>query len=197
MDDLVTAFRQAQQAFTDRVHAIGEDQWQASTPDTEWSVADLVGHLIEEHRWAAPLLHGLDLESAAKVVEGSRSLPVEGGVGGNLAEEWDEAAVESLSAWSEPGVADRTVALSRGDTPAHDYLGEMIFDLVVHGWDLQTAIGYSGEPLPGDVVTGVYERAKDMGDLSGSGFFEAPVDVPDDASVLDKLVALTGRNPRR
>ena len=38
-------------------------------PDTEWKVADLVEHLIEEHRWAAPLMHGQDLESAAKVVE--------------------------------------------------------------------------------------------------------------------------------
>jgi uncharacterized protein (TIGR03086 family) len=196
MDDLVAKFLTAQRAFGDRVRAVREDQWQAPTPDTEWSVADLVGHLIEENRWAAPLLHGLDLDSAGKVVEGSRSLPVDGGVGANLAEEWDEAAVEAANAWSEAGALERTVALSRGDTPAREYIGEMIFDLVVHGWDLQTAIGYSGPPLPDDVVAGVYEQALGMGDLSGSGFFSAPVDVPDDAPTIDKLVALTGRNPQ-
>jgi uncharacterized protein (TIGR03086 family) len=196
MENLVEAFRQAQQAFSDRVHAVAEDQWQAPTPDTEWSVADLVGHLIEEHRWAAPLMHGLDLESARKVVEGSRSLPVDGGVGGNLAEEWDEAAIESLDAFTDDGAIDRTIELSRGPTPARDYLSEMIFDLVVHGWDLGTAIGYSGATLPDELVEAVYEQAKGLGDLSGSGMFAKPVSVPDDASPIDKLVALTGRNPR-
>jgi uncharacterized protein (TIGR03086 family) len=196
MENLVEAFRQAQQAFSDRVHAVAEDQWQAPTPDTEWSVADLVGHLIEEHRWAAPLMHGLDLESARKVVEGSRSLPVDGGVGGNLAEEWDEAAIESLDAFTDDGAIDRTIELSRGPTPARDYLSEMIFDLVVHGWDLGTAIGYSGATLPDELVEAVYEQAKALGDLSGSGMFAKPVSVPDDASPIDKLVALTGRNPR-
>jgi uncharacterized protein (TIGR03086 family) len=196
MENLVEAFRQAQQAFSDRVHAVAEDQWQAPTPDTEWSVADLVGHLIEEHRWAAPLMHGLDLESARKVVEGSPSLPVDGGVGGNLAEEWDEAAIESLDAFTDDGAIDRTIELSRGPTPARDYLSEMIFDLVVHGWDLGTAIGYSGATLPDELVEAVYEQAKGLGDLSGSGMFAKPVSVPDDASPIDKLVALTGRNPR-
>ncbi len=71
----------------------------------------------------------------------------------------------------------------------------MIFDLVVHGWDLDTAIGYSGEPLPDDVVEDVYELAKKFGDLSSSGFFDAPVEVPDDAPTLDKLIGLTGRSP--
>jgi uncharacterized protein (TIGR03086 family) len=196
MDNLVEKFREAQHAFTDRVHAVAEDQWQAPTPDTEWTVADLVGHLIEEHRWAAPLMHGLDLDSAGKVVEGSRSLPVDGGVGGNLAEEWDEAAVESANAFAEDGALDRTVELSRGPTPAREYLGEMIFDLVVHGWDLQTAIGYSGAPLSEELVGAVYEQARQLGDMTSSGLFGAPVDVPDDAPTIEKLVALTGRDPR-
>jgi uncharacterized protein (TIGR03086 family) len=195
MDDELTKFLTAQRAFTDRVHAIREDQWQLATPDTEWNVADLVGHLIEEHRWAAPLVHGLDLESAGKVVQGSRRLPVDGGVGANRAEEWDEAAVESADAFSSDGALDRTVALSRGDTPVREYIVEMIFDLVVHGWDLGTAIGYD-KPLPEELVEAVYAEAKEFGDMSGSGMFDKPVSVPDDAPTVDKLVALAGRNPR-
>lgn len=195
MDDL-QKFLAAQRAFTDRVHAVTEERWQLSTPDADWTVADLVGHLIDEHRWAAPLLHGHDMESAARIVEGSRSLPVDGGVGANLAEEWNEAALGSAEAFSGDGALDRTVELSRGATPVRDYVGEMTFDLVVHGWDLGTAIGYR-EPLPGDVVEAVYAQAKDMGDLSSSGLFDSPVDVPEDAPTIDKLVALTGRDPRQ
>jgi uncharacterized protein (TIGR03086 family) len=197
MDDKLNMFLAAQRAFTDRVHAVREDQWHAPTPDTEWDVAALVGHLVEEHRWAAPLLHGQDLESAGKVVAGSRRLPVDGGVGANLAEEWDEAAVESSDAFSADGALDRTVALSRGDTPVKDYIDEMTFDLVVHGWDLGRAIGYPEDDFPQDVVEAVYAGVQRYGDLSASGMFAAPVDVPEDAPTIDKLVALTGRHPSR
>ena len=192
MDDL-EKFLTAQRAFTARVHAVAEDQWQLSTPDNEWSVADLVSHLIDEHRWAAPLLHGLDLESAAKVVEGSRTLPVDGGVGANLAEVWDEASVESADAFSADGTLDRTVELTRGATPVRDYIGEMTFDLIVHGWDLGRAIDYP-DPLPAEVVDDLY-RSSAGADMSSSGLFAPPVDVPDDAATIDKLVAVTGRDP--
>jgi hypothetical protein len=42
----------------------------------------------------------------------------------------------------------------------------------------------------------VYDKAKDFGDLSSSGLFDSPVDVPDDAPTIDRLIALTGRDPR-
>jgi uncharacterized protein (TIGR03086 family) len=194
MDDELDMFLTAQRAFTDRVHAVGEDQWQLATPCRDWTVADLVGHLIEEHRWAAPLLHGQDLESAGKIVAGSRKLPVDGGVGANLAEEWDEAAVESSDAFAADGALDRTVSLSRGPTPARAYIAEMTFDLVVHGWDLGRAVGYD-KPLPENVVEAVYAEVKSFGDLSAGGGFDEPVDVPDDAPTIDKLIGRTGRNP--
>jgi uncharacterized protein (TIGR03086 family) len=195
MDNLVAMFLAAQSAFTDRVHAIREDQWHAPTPDTEWDVAALVAHLIDEDRWVAPLVHGHDLEAAGKIVAGMRSLPVDGGVGADFVQEWDEAARGAADAFREDGAMDRTVALSRGATPARDYIGEMIFDHLVHSWDLGKAIGYN-EPLPPEVVEAVYGMAKGMGDLSSFGDMFAPaVAVPDDASTLDKLIALTGRDP--
>ena len=195
MDEPLPAFLAAQKVFTEVVHAVGEGDWHAPTPDTEWDVAALVGHMIEEHRWAAPLLHGQDLESAAKVVEGSRSLPVDGGVGANLAQEWDEAATASAEAFSAPGALDRDVELSRGATPVRTYLEEMIFDLTVHSWDLGSAIGYSRQ-LPDELVLPVYERVSNVINASPSELFDRPVDVADDASMIDKLIAATGRKPR-
>lgn len=195
MDELLAMFQTGVREFGARVHAVREDQWSAATPAREWTVADLVGHLVDEHRWAPPLLHGLDLDSARKVVEGTRDLPVGGGVGANLAQEWDEAAVASTDAWTESDAVDRTVSLSRGNTPARQYLAEMTFDLCVHSWDLGSAIGYP-HPLPEELVRHTYEVVKEYGDMSGSGFFDKPVDVPDDAPLIDKLVAATGRTPR-
>src|SRR5258705_13061705 len=78
-DDLITTFLTAQAAFTERVYAVTPDQWRLGTPDTQWTVADLVGHLVDEHRWAAPLLAGLDMDAARVVVAG---LGPAGGGGG-------------------------------------------------------------------------------------------------------------------
>lgn len=196
MDDQLEQFLTVQRAFGERVHAVREDQWQASTPCRDWSVADLVGHLVEEHRWAAPLLHGQDIDSARKIVEGTRSLPVDGGVGANLAEEWDEAAVGSADAFTSDGALERTVQLSYGERPVAEYLGQMTVDLLVHAWDLGTAIGFDGT-LPDDVAERVWSEVQGMRDaFAQSDMFGDPVDVPDDASALDKLLGLTGRNPR-
>jgi uncharacterized protein (TIGR03086 family) len=188
-------FLAARRACSERVHAIAEDQWQHDTPDDEWTVADLVDHLVDEHRWAAPLLHGLDLDAAAAVVDGARTLPVDGGVGANLAQAWDEASTACVDAFAEADALDRTVQLSRGPTPARSYLDEMTFDLVVHTWDLGVAIGFP-DPVPAELVEPVYAAVKEYGDLSATGRFDPPVGVPADASTLDKLIALTGRDPR-
>jgi uncharacterized protein (TIGR03086 family) len=194
MDELLERFLAGQRAFGERVHAVAEHQWTAATPDREWSVADLVSHLIDEHRWLPPRLRGLDLAAAGEVVAGTRNLPVDGGVGANLATSWDEAATAAHHAAVEPGGLERTVALSRGDTPARDYLREMTVDLAVHAWDLGAAIGYSA-PLPEDLAEWALVEVSQWHDLESTGFFAVPVPVPDDAPAQHKLVAATGRDP--
>lgn len=196
-DDLVAMFLSAQRAFGERVQAISDDQWHEATPCSEWDVAALVGHLIEENQWVPPLIHGLDFEAAGKVVDGSRKLPVDGGVGANLIEVWDEASLAAADAFRENGALEREVALSRGATPATSYITEMIFDHLVHAWDLGKAIGYEGEPLPAEIVDMAYQMVQSMGDLSSFGdMFKPAVPLPGDAATLDKLLALTGRDPR-
>jgi len=195
LDQLVRQlFLAGQRAFGARVDAITEAQWGAPTPDTDWTVLDLVDHLIDEHRWLPPLLRGLDLDSAGEVVAGTRTLPADGGVGSNHAELWDEAAATAADAVVEPGVLDREVALARGATPAGQYLLEMTVDLAVHSWDLDRAIGFAGA-LPDELIEFAHAQVSSWGDVSGTEYFGPPVDVPSDASTLDKLVALTGRDP--
>jgi uncharacterized protein (TIGR03086 family) len=195
MADQLEQFLTAQREFGARVHAVAEDQWQAGTPCHEWSVADLVTHLVDEHRWAAPLLHGQDIETAGKIVQGSRSLPVDGGIGANLAEEWDEAAVGSADAFSADGALERTVTLSYGERPVSEYLGQLTFDLTLHAWDLGQAIGYAA-PLPDDLVEAAWTSVADMGDaFAASEMFGERIPVPDEAPTLHRLLGFTGRNP--
>jgi uncharacterized protein (TIGR03086 family) len=191
-DDLVAIFLTAQAAFTERVHAVAPDQWQLGTPDAQWTVADLVGHLVDEHRWAAPLLAGLDMDAARAMVAG---LGPADGDGAGLVRAWDLAAATSAEAFRAGGALTGQVAITRGWVPAGEYLEEMVLDLIVHAWDLGVATAYRG-PLPANAVAAIYPLAQAIVDRTPAGMFDAPVDVGADAPVIDRLVALTGRRPR-
>jgi uncharacterized protein (TIGR03086 family) len=110
--------------------------------------------------------------------------------------EWDLAAAMSAEAFRADGALSGSVAITRGPAPVAEYLEEMVLDLIVHAWDLGTAIEYP-RPLPADAVGAIYPLARAVVDRTPSGMFDAPVEVSTDASVIDKLVALTGRHPSR
>lgn len=187
---VIDQFLAAQQAFGARVQAVRDDQWSLGTPCTEWDVAALVDHLIDEHRWAAPLLHGLSLEDAGTVVAGTRD---EGSRAGN----WTTAAASSADAFSAEGALERTLQTSMGPITGTEYLRQMTFDLVVHSWDLGRAIGFEGTAdIPDGAIDTGLAMAKDWGDLSSSGVFGPAVDAPEDASPLEELLARSGRDPR-
>lgn len=193
MDDLQKMFVTAQQQFGQRVAAIG-DRWQLPTPDTEWDVAALVDHLIDEQRWVAPLLRGHDLDAAQAIVNGMASTRASDAVGPDRAQEWQDAARAAADAVLESDSLERTVHLSRGPTPAREYVNEMVFDLTVHAWDLGRAVG-ADLTMPDDLVDYVYRVVQAYGDLSFTGMFAPPVSVPDDAPALERLIGATGRNP--
>jgi uncharacterized protein (TIGR03086 family) len=191
-DELIETFLSAQAAFTERMHAVAGDQWPLGTPDAQWTVADLAGHLVDEHRWAGPLLDGLGMDAARAVVD--RWGPP-GRDGATLVPGWDQAAAMSAAAFRAGGALTGSVAITRGSVPAVEYLEEMVLDLVVHAWDLGTAIGYP-EPLPAAAVAAIYPLAQAIVDRTPAGMFDPPVEAGAGAPAVDKLVALTGRQPR-
>lgn len=186
MTDLVELFGTGVALFSERVAAVKDDQWDAPTPDDEWDVSALVRHLVDEHRWFPPLMHGQSLEAAGEIVEGTRDLP------GDPAREWQEASFASLDAAREPDAPDRTVHLSRGETPARDYLREMITDLTIHSWDLQAAIGNTFD-IPPELVSFAAEVAGGWGSIPG--LFKEPLTASPHDSALDALLKRTGRDP--
>jgi uncharacterized protein (TIGR03086 family) len=191
MDDQLGLFLAGQAAFSVRVADVGSGQWDDPTPDRDWTVADLVDHLIDEQRWVAPLMSGASVEEAQKTVEALAN----SAAAGDRDAAWQEAASLAAAAFAAEGALERSVALSRGPTPAREYLNEMIFDLCVHSWDLGAAIE-SPHRLPEDLVAVTYEAVQSFGDLSSTGLFDSAVEVPADAPLVDRLVAFTGRDPR-
>jgi uncharacterized protein (TIGR03086 family) len=135
----------AQGAFTERVHAIADDQWQLGTPDAQWTVADLVWHLTDEHRWAGPLLAGLDMDQARAALAGLGPADGDGVTG---VREWDLAAAMSAGAFRADGALSGSVAITRGPAPVAEYLEEMILDLIVHAGTSAPRSGTRGRCPP-------------------------------------------------
>lgn len=187
LDDPVLRHSQAAAAFARRVAAVRPEQWDAPTPCTEWDVRALVGHLVDEHRWLVPLLGGRSLEEAGHHLAGEP-------VGDAPAQAWEAVLAEAGPAVERADLG-ATVHLSYGDAPAAHYLSELTTDVVVHGWDLATALGIDPDPEP-DLVAAVLAWVEPRsGGLADTGLFDPPQPVDDDADALTRLVALTGRRP--
>jgi uncharacterized protein (TIGR03086 family) len=186
---LLIRHAEAQELFGARVHAVRDDQWETGTPCTDWTVRDLVNHLVAEQLWVPPLVRDRAMiEEVGDVFDGDM-------LGSRPADSWDTAARAARDAFTAPGALDRTVHLSYGDTPATNYCAQMVTDLVVHAWDLSRAIG-ADERLPEDLVNfAVREVTPYAAELEKSGLFAAPVDPPPGADVQTKLLCLLGRRP--
>lgn len=187
MADLIDLYGKGLHQFGLRLHQVASDQWDMPTPCSDWTVRDLAYHVIDEQRWAPPLLGGTSLEEAGEIVAAMANTDPVG--------EWDEASGKAREAFAAPGALDQDVSLSRGATPAIQYLTEMIMDSCVHAWDLGAAIGVQPEQ-PEELLQFVFDTALTWGDLSALQVFAEAVDVPDGASLMDRLVGYTGRDPR-
>ncbi|NBM18852.1 TIGR03086 family metal-binding protein [Streptomyces sp. GC420] len=184
---LLRRHAEALDLFTERVHTVGPDQWDAPTPCTDWSVRDLVNHLTAEQLWVPRLVtEGATAQEVGDALDGDV-------LGDDPVDAWDAAAAGSRAAFGAPGALGRTVHLSYGDTPASAYCAQMTSDLVVHAWDLSRGIG-ADERLPEDLVNlAVREITPYAAELEKSGLFAAPVEPPPGADVQTKLLSLLGR----
>ena len=185
--ELLELFQRAQNQFTDRVDAVAPDQWDdESLPG--WTVADLVAHLVNEQLWVPPLLAGEPVD----LVEGRFPEGTEDLLGDDPFTGWETAADGALAAFAEDDALLRTVHLSRGPTPATQYILEMTADLTVHAWDLAHATDGDTE-LDGELVTAALVFAEQLPENGIPGLFDPPLDVSATAPPQVRLLARFGR----
>lgn len=156
------------------------------TPCTEWTVRDLINHLVYEDRWAVPLLAGKTVAEVGDAFEGDL-------VGNDVHGAWRSASEEARAAAMEPGATDRAVHLSFGDFSGGDYLDQLTADHVIHGWDLAEAT--NGEVnLEPELMGYVYAWAAPIEDLlKSSGSYGEKVQAAQDSDLQTKLLAVFGR----
>jgi len=182
---LLELFQRAQAQFTDRVDAIEPGQWEEEALP-EWTVADLVAHLITEMLWVPPLLAG-EPYAEGRFPDGTSDL-----LGDDPFLSWESAADDALSAFAEDDAMIRTVHLERGPVRAGEYAEELIADLTVHSWDVANAIG-SNTDLDGELVTASLIVADRLPADGVPGLYDPPLTVSDTAPPQMRLLARFGR----
>lgn len=180
----------AASALTEVVEGIEPGRLTAPTPCTEYAVRDLLNHL---------LFWGPSLEGAARKEAVPPPASAESEV--DLTEgDWKTAVVEQANrtaqAWSQPGAwSGSTRMVGPSEMPASLIGGMVTIEFAVHAWDLAKATGQSPS-LDEDVLGFAFgEMAKIAEQGRAMGAFGPEVAVPDTAPLLDRLVALAGRNP--
>lgn len=176
MSGPVSLWHETAELYTQRIGEIGDDQWSASTPCAEWTVRELVDHAT-----------GVQARVAAAV-------------GADIADGADWATVRTAmaTALEQPDALEGTLPPDSpmGPMPKHQVLGIAISDLLLHTWDVARSIG-ADETLPPAAVEatmmGLSRMPEEM--MRGPGRFDPVVEVGDDASAQDKMIAFSGRQP--
>ena len=180
-------FRGAVGEFDARVRRIGDDQWQAATPDEDWSVRDLVNHIVGEDLWAPPLLAGATIAEVGDRFAGDV-------LGAEPQAAWAVASAGAVGAVEQDGAMDRIVHLSFGDFPGREYALQLFADHLIHAWDLARAIG-ADERLDAGLVSSCatwFDAVEDA--YRDAGAIAARPPVPADADAQTMLLARFGRS---
>jgi len=139
--DITAMFGRAVAEFDARVRQIGDHQWQAATPDEDWSVRDLVNHVAGEDLWAPPLLAGSTIAEVGDRFEGDV-------LGSEPKAAWTAASAAAVRAVQADGAMDRIVHLSFGDFPGSEYTLQLFADHLIHAWDGPAQPGISNPTAP-------------------------------------------------
>jgi uncharacterized protein (TIGR03086 family) len=101
----------------------------------------------------------------------------------------------ALDAWKRRGL-DGSVPFGENEAPARMMAGILSLEFLVHAWDYAAAVGreVNAPDSLSDYVLGMARTIVTPQGRIRAGF-DDPIDVPDDAGSLDKLLAYTGRRP--
>jgi uncharacterized protein (TIGR03086 family) len=175
-------YRTLAEGFAAKVAAVRPEQWADPSPCSDWTVRDLVRHVVDSEGHFETLV-GRDVGEIPSV---------------------DDDAVGAFAATramiqadlDDPERANASFEGFFGPSTFAEAVDRFVcFDLVVHGWDLARATGQD-ETIAPDEISRVRAAAEAFGDsLRGAGVCGPAVEVGPDASDQDGLLAFLGRQP--
>ncbi|HVV26036.1 MAG TPA: hypothetical protein VHC21_03315 [Candidatus Saccharimonadales bacterium] len=179
------------------IQQIGDDQWQMKLPDwfqrgrskADITLREIVNYHAYDDAWVPDMLAGTTMDEAGKD-------KFDGDLLGDKPKDNFAAIVETAVAAAK-AVTDlqKTVHCSFGDFTIQAYFWQINLFRGMRARDIAKLIG-ADDRLPTDLVQGIWDEvAPHAEEWRKIGVFGPKIDVPSDASLQDKLLGLTGRQP--
>lgn len=169
------------------VEGVGADQLGDPTPCREWTVRDLLNHIVGGNLMFGRIAEGqtVDFDDNKPEV-----------VGDDPAAAYRASCDALLEAWGRPGALDRVYAMPFGDVPGAAVISLHFVDTLVHGWDVAKATGQDDTIEPDLALTalGMVQPVIDD-DARQGGDFGPEVVVGPDAPAHHRLMGFLGRTP--
>jgi uncharacterized protein (TIGR03086 family) len=178
--DPIELFRRATEHATRVMDAVRPDQLAAPTPCTEWSVQDLVDHMVGSTEYLLASLAGRDPVPPT----------------GTGAADYRTGVARVLDQLAAPSVLERTCTSPLGfEWTVGQAVAGTFMDNLVHTWDLATATGQDAT-LDAELVAACtalfFPTMPEMG--RAGGLIGPAVEVPADAPPQVAFLAALGRH---
>ncbi|NHA69794.1 TIGR03086 family protein [Phycicoccus sp. CMS6Z-2] len=167
--------------------SVEDDRLDGPTPCAGWTVRDLLAHLC-----------GLTRAFTAT----ARHETAGGAPPTALPEDWrvrlDRDLDDLVAAWREPAAWEGEAEAGGMTMPSAELAVVVLDELVLHGWDLAVATDQQFSAATRDVeICTRFAEAMSTPDAleSREGLYGPVRPVPDDATPLQRLLALAGRDP--
>jgi len=183
----------AARRLADLVARIPDDALDRATPCPAYALGDLIEHVGGM---------ALAFTSAARKERNGYTEMNPAGDASRLGDDWRERIPRDLTAlaraWAEPGAWTGMTRIAGDDTPA-GVVGLVLADeLAVHGWDVARGSGqpYACEPDILEAALKFLQRFASPDAPAGPEVAFGPATILlDEAPLLDRVVALAGRDP--
>jgi uncharacterized protein (TIGR03086 family) len=155
---------------------------------TEWTVRDLVNHMV-----GGATMFAISAEQGSVPDDLLGQLMGGDNVGDDPKGAWATASQRALVAFERPGAMEKMVKLPFGEMPGGIALNIAIFDVTTHAVDIARATGQhvsDTELLEGSLAIG---RQMIGPELRAPGVFGDEQPIADTASAEDRLLAFAGR----
>ncbi len=116
------------------VAGVRDDQWKIVSDCEDWTVRELVNHIVTGNYWAAELGAGLTIEEVGDRLDGDV-------LGTDPVRTYDDSALVAAAVFRAPGAMEKPCAVSYGPVPGSVYCGHRFLDVLVHGWDVAVSTG--------------------------------------------------------
>ena len=185
--NVIELYEAAVQQMLPILAGIRADQLNASTPCAEWTVQQLITHNIKVADFAHGTIQGNIITNPWEVGD---PLPGQG-----ARDAFSEGTSRVLDLLKSTSDLNQIVETTLGAAPIATFVMFPVLDIVVHKWDLAKATGQDTSLDAGlsEACFGVMQMGVEM--WRQAGFFGSEVTLPITASIQERFLGLSGRQP--